>query len=403
MGGNSGAGTGGGGGSAGTSGPGSGGAGAGGGGGGAGLFAGAGTYSFDPAIGAIRIGDLNGDGRPDIAAISGCGSSGQPGELVVLLNQGAGTFAPATKYPAGPTPAALDIGDVNGDGKADVAVLNRGLDCGGAPALTEDVTLLLNAGGGTFDAPTHVSVGKVPWNIALGDLNGDGRADLAVANHGTGTELELRDSGVSVLLATAGGGFGAPTKYAAGVGPTAVRIADLDSAGGADLIVANYGYSGIGAPEGTSSVSVLLGNAGGGFAAMNNLTAVPGCADIAFVDFDEDRDLDMVVMNYAGLQSIRNEGGGVFTAATANFAPFLDSGSVAIADFDGDNHQDVAVGGYSGAFLLGGNGNGTFRPQVTLPTSADPSGVMTADFDGDGKPDLVVLNKAGLQVLLNRR
>src|SRR6478735_7422540 len=77
MGGNSGAGTGGGGGSAGTSGPGSGGVGAGGGGGGAGVFVGAGTYSFDPALGAMRIGELNGDGRPDIAAISGCGSSGQ--------------------------------------------------------------------------------------------------------------------------------------------------------------------------------------------------------------------------------------------------------------------------------------------------------------------------------------
>ena len=61
------------------------------------------------------------------------------------------------------------------------------------------------------------------------------------------------------------------------------------------------------------------------------------------------------------------------------------------------------MGGYSGAFLLGGNGNGSFRPQVTLPASADPSGVMTADFDGDGKPDLVVLNKVGLHVLLNRR
>ena len=215
--------------------------------------------------------------------------------------------------------------------------------------------------------------------------------------------MELRDGGVSVLLATAGGGFGAPTKYPAGVGPTAVRIADLDGGGGADSIVANYGYSGIGAPDGTSSVSVLLANAGGGFAAMKNLTAVPGCADIAFADFDEDRDLDMVVMNYGGLQSIRNDGGGAFTAGTTNFASLLDSGSVAVADFDGDNHQDLAVGGYAGAFLLGGNGNGTFRPQITLPVSADPSVVMTADFDGDGKPDLVVLNKAGLHVLLNRR
>jgi hypothetical protein len=377
---------------------------AGGGSGGAGLFGGGATYSFGSAqISSIVTGDLNGDGHPDIAAITWCGASGEPGNLLVLLNQGAGTFAPATSFVAGGTPAALDIGDLNGDGKADVAVANRGGMCGTAPAVDGDVTVLLNTGGGAFGAPTHLAAGPLPLALAIADLNGDGRNDLAVANHGTGTELELRDGGVTVLLGAAGGGFNAPTKYAAGVGPVSVHARDLDGGGRADLVVVNYGYSGIGAPDGTSSLSVLFANAAGGFAAAKSLAAVPGCSDVGFVDFDEDHDVDLLVNNYSGLHTIRNDGGGAFTSATSNFAQILAAGSPAIADFDGDGHADLAVGGYFGAYLIGGNGDGTFRSPAPLPVGDKPAGVLTADFDGDGKPDLAVLNEEGLHVLLNAR
>jgi hypothetical protein len=96
--------------------------------------------------------------------------------------------------------------------------------------------------------------------------------------------------------------------------------------------------------------------------------------------------VDVVVINYAGLHMIRNDGGGAFTSATVNFAPFLVSRSVAVGDFDGDGHKDLVVGDLGGAFLIGGNGDGTFRPEVSPSVSPDPSGSSRRTSTATGNP-----------------
>jgi len=107
----------------------------------------------------------------------------QSNSVGVLLGNGDGTFQPAVNFGVGSSPASVAVGDFNGDGKADLAVANYG---------SNNVSVLLGKGDGTFQPAVNLSVGLNPLSVAVGDFNGDGRTDLAVAN-------SLSNS-VSVLL-----------------------------------------------------------------------------------------------------------------------------------------------------------------------------------------------------------
>ena len=94
----------------------------------------------------------------------------------MLLGQSDGTFAAAATYSSGGSyPYSVAIGDLNGDGRPDLAVANS--------TASNNVGVLLGQSGGTFaPAVTYSSGGIEPASVAIGDLNGDGRPDLAVAN-----------------------------------------------------------------------------------------------------------------------------------------------------------------------------------------------------------------------------
>jgi len=91
----------------------------------------------------------------------------------ILLGDGTGSFGPATNYATGSAPFSVAIGDFNGDGKPDLAVANHG---------DNTASILLGNGDGTFGPATNFAAGSTPISVAIGDLNGDGKPDLAVAN-----------------------------------------------------------------------------------------------------------------------------------------------------------------------------------------------------------------------------
>ena len=101
----------------------------------------------------------------------------------MLLGDGGGSFGAATNFAAGTAPSSVAIGDLNGDGKPDLAVANPG---------SGSVSVLLGDGAGSFAAATNFATGSAPRAVAVGDLNGDAKPDLAVAN--------LDSDNVSVLL-----------------------------------------------------------------------------------------------------------------------------------------------------------------------------------------------------------
>ena len=294
------------------------------------------------------------------------------------------TPAPALDFATGTNPTSVAVGDFDGDGKLDVAVANNGSD---------NVSVLLGNGDGTFQAPVNYPVGDFPWSVAVGDFDGDGKLDLAVANAGSST--------ISVLLGEGNGKFTAAPDVKAGVGPVFVAVADLNGDGKADLVVASLFSS--------TSVAVLLGNGDGTFQAPLNFVAGSGSRSVAVGDFNGDGKKDLAVANFDSdtVSVLLGNGDGTFQAPL-DFATGKNPSSVAVGDFNGDGILDLAVANFdvssadvvSGdvAVLLG-KGDGTFIAAGRFPAGTGPLSwahsvfVTVGDFNGDHRLDLAVVNQ----------
>jgi hypothetical protein len=180
-----------------------------------GTFQAAVTYGSGGMYGeSVAISDVNGDGKPDLLVVNRCASSSNcaspgvhPGSVGVLLGNGDGTFQPAVTYGSGgDAPSSVAVGDVNGDGKPDLLLVN----------LNNVVGVLLGNGDGTFQpAVTHASGGQNAESVALADVNGDGKPDLLVASR-CASRSNCANGVVSVLLGNGNGTFQKAVTYSSG-------------------------------------------------------------------------------------------------------------------------------------------------------------------------------------------
>jgi hypothetical protein len=285
----------------------------------------------------VSMADLNGDRFVDLV-----GANETSASISILFQDpsGNGTFLAAQNLGVGAHPNGVAIGDLNGDGHLDIAVADSGLS-----------VLFQNAGApGTFLPP--ITLGVNCSSIGIGDLNADGRADLAATGPDAGN--------VSILLQSpvVSGNFLLQTQtLAAGSQPIDIAIADLNADGRLDLAIANLGTP---ADPNTASLSVLLNNSSspGGF------------------------------------------------LAAINYATGERSQSVSVGDLNGDGKADVAV---ANAGVTGNTGSvsvlfqnpgapGTFLPAVNRPGTSQPLGVAIADLNGDSRLDIALADD-GVRIL----
>jgi hypothetical protein len=299
-------------------------------------------YSVGASPVFLAVSDLNGDGKPDLVAVNSTAPGGASDPLAnqvsVLLQDPAkpGQFLPAVSYATGSVPSSVAIGDLNGDGKPDLAVT----DSGGLSVLLQSSSVP-----GTFVAAMPIALSSTPSSVAIADLNGDQKPDLAVTT-ATDVLVLLQSSSVP-------GTFSNPTSYGAGLQPTSVAVADLNGDGKPDLAVANEGDPMTG---NSPSVSVLIQN-----------PAVPG----------------------------------TFLAAT-NFPTDRHSSYVVVTDLNGDGKPDLAVANITSVSVLLQDPNvpGNFKAATNYPCKAQVSSAAIADMNGDQKPDLVITDGDGIVIRL---
>jgi hypothetical protein len=177
-----------------------------------------------------------------------------------------------------------------------------------------------------------------------------------------------------------------PVSYPVGPSPLAVVTADLNGDGVPDLITAN-GSAG--------TVSVLLGNGGGTFAAAQDYAAGPNVGSVAVGDFNGDGIPDLVVTNgSAGTVSVLLGNGDGSFQAPQSYAAGSRPAAVAVGDFNGDGIPDLAVAdnGRTSVNVLLGNGDGSFQQPIIYGAGVSPAAVAVGDFNGDGNQDIAVAN-----------
>ena len=337
-----------------------------------GTFQNAVKYTVANEAYAVVAGDFNGDGKLDLAVTHFASS----GTVSVLLGKGDGTFGSAASYSVGAYPFAMAVGDFNGDGKLDLAVVNNN----GTLNTRGSVSVLLGKGDGTFRSAVNYSVGWDPTRVAVGDFNGDGTPDLAVASESSGT--------VSVLLGKGDGSFRSAVNYASGGEPFAVAVGDVNGDGKLDLVAAN---------PNSGTVSVLLGNGDGSFQSAMNYASGGSPSSVAVGDLNGDGKPDVVAGNFSGTVSVLlGNGDGSLQTAKSYAASSGYSASLAVGDFNGDGTPDIVSTGYleGSVSVLLGKGDGTFPVSgaTAYATGSNPYSVAVGDFNGDGKLDLAVAN-----------
>ena len=283
-------------------------------------------------------------------------------------------------------PYSVAVADVNGDGKPDLVVANCGTSTCDAKILGS-VRVLLGRGDGTFEAAvTYSSGGRVAVWVTAGDINGDGKADLAVANQ-CADEACTKGS-VAVFLGKGDGTFQPPAIYNPG-SAISVTFADVNADGKPDLIVGNDG------------LGVMLGNGDGTFQAV--VTYPSGGGWVQTADVNDDSKLDALTTNGDGVGVLLGRGDGTFSPVV-NYGMGYYIRSAAVADVNGDGKSDLMAVDFLGYFALGvrfGNGDGTFGDlQIVNWAGYGPESIAATDVNADGRVDVLLETGGGIGVFL---
>ena len=338
---------------------------------------GSGTYT-------VVMSDIDGDGKIDLVVINSSISSNIASVFLNNGSNGAISFAPKIDFAISANIESIKVGDIDGDGKPDMIIINHS---------SNYVSVLRNTsniGAISFSSQMNFQCIPYPKSIAIADINGDGKTDLALTNADSNTVSILRNTGSIGNLS-----FAEKIDFAAGLGPISMVIGDLDSDNKPDMVVANK-YS--------NSVSVLRNLSSNGvinFAQKIDMLTGNNPKFVNLGDVDGNGKLDLAISNIGDnkISIFQNttSNGNLSFALKLDFPTASAPGSLAIGDIDGDGLPDLvsANEGSDNVSVLrniSSNGSVNFETNVDFETGTAPVSVAIGDINGDGKPDLATAN-----------
>ncbi|MCU0321372.1 MAG: FG-GAP-like repeat-containing protein, partial [Chitinophagaceae bacterium] len=359
---------------------------------------------------AVAIGDLDGDGLPDLAiANSNSTTISVYRNTSISGSISLSSFAPKVDIIVGGNPYAVAIADIDGDGKSEIASANFG---------DNNVSILRNTStsgtiaASSFATKVDFATGTNPVALAINDLDGDGKPDIVAVNWFSNTLSILRNSSTTVTINTSS--FVAKVDFATGIAPWSLAINDLDGDGKPDLAVVNRTDNTASVYRNTSSTGILNTSS---FAAKVDFATGTLPLSIAIGDLDGDGKPDLAVSNYnsSTVSVFRNTsssgsiGTGSFTTKV-DFLTGLEPYALAIGDVDGNGKPDLAVANRTAGTLSvirniatsGSINSASFAPKQDFTAASMPYSVAIGDLDGDSKPEIAIGNYGSNSVSIYR-
>jgi hypothetical protein len=336
-----------------------------------------------PGLQSIALGDLNGDGIPDIVAVApGVDYDAFPPprrEISIYLGLGNASFGPETIVGTAGAPTSIAIANLNGDAFGDLAVTNYA---------AEVISLHFGNGDGTFGSLHDRSVGANPWSIQTADFNRDGYPDAATANYGGGT--------VSVLLGQADGALGSRRDYTIGATPSYLVTGSMDGDDHPDIVAMRHAMFG-------GAAMTLLGEGDGTFRTTPEVPLDSSPIEGVLGDFNEDHAQDLMLAGWGSLNGLISFLPGSINGLLGPISGIDDQavgatlGTIWAGDFNNDGHLDagyVARIPSSPNYLVCvrlGHGDGQFGDRTEIAVTGVPISIVGGDLNRDGNIDLVAV------------
>ena len=335
---------------------------------------------------SVTAGDFNNDGKIDLLI-----SKGSSSNIGVLANQstpGNILFGAQQDIPAsGLSHEGAAVADFDGDGKLDVVLANSF-----NPASMSVYKNISTGSAIQFNAPINYAADSGPYTVAVGDIDGDGKPDIILANNGSNVISFYKNTSSSGNIS-----FADSINFTAGTNPYSVAVRDLDGDGKADIAVTTQGS--------TSSLLVMRNTTLNGIVSFDNavnVASLSGGFTVSVGDLDNDGKPDLAVANGSGAVTVVKN---VSTSGTFSFysPQIFNTGKylecIAMADLDMDGKPDLITSdNQSNQISVLRNtstpGNISFESHVDYTAGAYPIFVAVADLDGDGRPDIINANSS---------